>query len=252
MTDRLFAIEAGVGHKPIVFLHGFGGNHSAWNPMIAHFSRSHHVLAYDLPGHGGSLDFPDAGPVKRAVAAVLDDLKDRGHAEFHLVGHSMGGAVAALIALGQPDQVLSLTLFAPGGFGVEINTRLLHRYAAARTENEIRASLESMVGFANEISETTVAGFVDMRAMPGQSEKLVDMAQRLFVGGKQGAIGRDRLAELRMPVKVVWGTQDRVLPTRQAHRLPGSFAAHVFENTGHMLPDEIPSAAIDLIAQNIK
>lgn len=252
MSERLFAIEAGVGHKPIVFLHGFGGTHSAWNPMVAHFSRSHHVLAYDLPGHGGSVNFPGAGPVKLAVSAVLDDLKDRGHGQFHLVGHSMGGAIAALIGLGKPDQVLSLTLLAPGGFGVEINTRLLHRYAAACSESEIRTSLEGMVGFSNEVSETTIASFVEMRAVAGQSEKLISIAQRLFVGGRQGAIGRDKLAELRMPVKVVWGTQDRVLPTRQAHRLPGHIAGHVFEDTGHMLPDEIPSAVIDLIAQNIR
>jgi pyruvate dehydrogenase E2 component (dihydrolipoamide acetyltransferase) len=252
MAERLFAQEAGAGKKPIVFLHGFGATHFAWSPMVGHFSQSHHVLAYDLPGHGGSLDYPGAGPVKVGVAAVLGDLEARGLESFHLVGHSMGGAIAALMALRVPDKVLSLTLLAPGGFGTEINTRLLHRYAAARTAGEITACLEAMTGFATPIHDTTVQSFVAMRKTPGQSEMLAAIANALFTGGRQGAIGRDTLAELQMPVKVLWGTQDRVLPTRQAHRLPGHFAGHVFEETGHMLPDEIPEAVTKLIAENVR
>jgi pimeloyl-ACP methyl ester carboxylesterase len=53
-------------------------------------------------------------------------------------------------------------------------------------------------------------------------------------------------------VKVLWGTQDRVLPTRQAHRLPGRIGVHIFENTGHMLPQEIPDEAAYLILENTR
>lgn len=252
MADRLFASEAGTGQQTIVFLHGFGATHFAWGDMMAHFSRSHHVLAHDLPGHGGSLNYPGAGPVKVAIAAVLDDLKDRGLDRFHMVGHSMGGAVATLMTLRAPEKVQSLTLLAPGGFGSEINTRLLHRYAAAKSEGEILACLENMVGFSRPISAATLRSFSDMRKTPGQSDKLIEIANLLFADGKQGAIGRDKLAELQMPVKVLWGTQDCVLPTRQAHRLPGHIAGHVFEDTGHMLPEEIPQQVIGLVAENIR
>jgi pyruvate dehydrogenase E2 component (dihydrolipoamide acetyltransferase) len=55
-----------------------------------------------------------------------------------------------------------------------------------------------------------------------------------------------------MPTKVVWGAQDRVLPTRQAHRLPGHIAVHVFEGVGHMLPHEIPDAVARLIRENAR
>ncbi|MCP4318770.1 MAG: hypothetical protein GY789_22940 [Hyphomicrobiales bacterium] len=68
----------------------------------------------------------------------------------------------------------------------------------------------------------------------------------------QGTFRRNELAELPMPVKVLWGTQDRLLPTRQAHRLPPMFAAHVFENTGHMLIEERGADVVALIRQNIR
>jgi pimeloyl-ACP methyl ester carboxylesterase len=51
---------------------------------------------------------------------------------------------------------------------------------------------------------------------------------------------------------VIWGTQDRVLATRQAHRLPGRIAVHIFEGTGHMLPQEIPGDAAKLILENAR
>jgi pyruvate dehydrogenase E2 component (dihydrolipoamide acetyltransferase) len=53
-------------------------------------------------------------------------------------------------------------------------------------------------------------------------------------------------------VKVLWGTQDRIVPTRQAHRLPGRIAIHVFEDAGHMLPLEIPDEVAFLILENTR
>jgi pyruvate dehydrogenase E2 component (dihydrolipoamide acetyltransferase) len=51
-------------------------------------------------------------------------------------------------------------------------------------------------------------------------------------------------------VKVLWGMQDRVVPTRQAHRLPGRIAVHVFEEAGHMLPLEVPDDVAALILES--
>lgn len=248
----IFAAESGAGARTVVLLHGFGGTHRTWDAIAADLAADNHVLAYDLPGHGGSLDVADAGPAKIAVRAILGDLAERGLSHVHLAGHSMGGAIAAMMALADPDRVASLTLLAPGGFGDEINGRLLARYAAAREAGEIRAALENMYGWNNPVPDHAVETLVAARRVPGQAEKLVEISQGLARDGKQGVIPRDRLAGLTMPVKVLWGTQDRVLPTRQAHRLPPLFAAHVFEDTGHMLPDECTGDVIRLIRQNIR
>lgn len=252
MSATLFAHEAGEGGIPLVFLHGFGSNHSNWKDVQGAFAGSRRTIAYDLPGHGRSLGFPGDRAPKRISPALLADLTGRGVGKFHLVGHSFGGAIACLMAFAAADRVASLTLLAPGGFGSEINGRALARFAAARDAESVRHCLEDMFGWSNPISEEAVRMRSEIRQLPGQSEVLMEMVGHIARNGRQGVIAREAMASLDMPVKVLWGTQDRILPTRQAHRLPGNIAGHIFEDTGHMLIDEIPDPVIRLIRENIR
>lgn len=249
---RLFAKEKGDGPATIVFLHGFADTHEAWADIQDTLSSQARTIAFDLPGHGASLKYPDAGRTKVAVAAVLAEIADRKPGPVHLVGHSMSGAIAVLTALERSVDIASMTLLAPGGFGNEINHLLLQRHAEADDADTLRATLENMYGWNNPVRDETVARLVAMRNKPGQREKLIEISKTLSRDGKQGVIPREALMALELPVKVLWGTQDRVLPTRQAHRLPPMFAGHIFEDTGHMLPAEIPNAVIALIRQNIR
>jgi pyruvate dehydrogenase E2 component (dihydrolipoamide acetyltransferase) len=251
MTTPLFAAESGVGSKTIVLLHGFGGGHHVWDevgPRLAPFART---LAYDLPGHGLSLDFPAAGPAKVAARAVLADLTERGLGRFHLVGHSMGGAVATLMALADPQAIASLTLLAPGGYGPEINGPLLRSYAAASTRSNIRACLEAMSGKPAPSLDRTVDALWEMRGRPGQLAKLVEVAAAMTRDDRQGVIPHDRLGTLNMPVMVVWGADDTVLPVSQADGLPAHFHLHHVLGAGHMLPEEAPDLIADIIRRNI-
>ena len=114
MSDRLGARVMGNGGRTVVLLHGFGGSHSTWTDIQPALARDATVIAYDLPGHARSLDYPGAGPATVAAKAVAADLTAGGRGRVHLVGHSMGGAVATLIAMRSPERVASLTLLAPG------------------------------------------------------------------------------------------------------------------------------------------
>ncbi|RUM95544.1 alpha/beta fold hydrolase [Pseudaminobacter arsenicus] len=250
MTQKLFAAESGSGDQTVVLLHGFGGWHGIWNEITAALAAGSRVFAYDLPGHAGSLDWPDAGPAKVAARAILADLEARGIAKAHLVGHSMGGAIAALAALMQPDRAATLTLLAPGGFGEEINGPLLRRYAAARSREEISACLTLMSGPGFTLPDQAVDAFVKMRSAPGQTEKLVEIGAAITKDDKQGVIPRELLAGLTMPVAVAWGTEDTVLPYRQTVGLPGNFMLHSVGGAGHMLPEEVPGKVIDIIRRN--
>jgi pimeloyl-ACP methyl ester carboxylesterase len=252
VSTGLFAAEAGSGKKTIVLLHGVGGSSHAWRSIQSSLSAEAHTLAYDLPGHGKSLGVPQAGPAKLAAHAILADLSDRGIEEFHVTGHSMGGAVAALMALAEPRRVAALTLLAPGGFGEEINGRLLRRYAAARSADEIRDCLESMFGWPNPVPEDTVRVGAEMRAIPGQVEKLVEIVNAVTRGERQGVIGREQLAGLAMPVTVVWGQLDAVLPVHQTRDLPPRFGLHLVPDAGHMLPEEVPELVAELIRRNAR
>jgi pimeloyl-ACP methyl ester carboxylesterase len=248
---RLFAREVGSSAPAIVFLHGFGGSHDAWRAVADALAEEHRTIAYDLPGHGRSLHWPDAGPPKVAVGAVFSDLDARGIRKAHFVGHSMGGAIAALAAIGQPDRVASLTLLAPGGFGEEINGPLLRRYAAARSAAEIRECLEAMSGPQAVVDDDAVREAVEMRAASGQTEKLVEIAAAITRNDRQGAISRESLSALPMPVAAAWSREDSVLPYSQAEKLPPHFVLHSIEGKGHLLPQEAPVLVADIIRRTI-
>ena len=247
----LHGVERGSGDVPVVLLHGFGGSHAVWDGVVEGLGGARRTLALDLPGHAGSLGHEPAG-AGRAAGAVLADLDRRGLSRVHLVGHSFGGAVATLAALRDPARIGSLTLLAPGGFGSEINHRLLRRLATARSEAELELILEQCFGWGRDVTPGLAAQMAGERKAKGARAALLAIFGTFMEGGAQKTIPRDELKRLTMPVKVVWGTQDRVLPTRQAHRLPGHIAVHVFEEVGHMLPYEIPDAVVHLILENTR
>ncbi|MEW6632434.1 MAG: alpha/beta fold hydrolase [Pseudomonadota bacterium] len=247
MVPALHVTECGSGSKTIVFLHGFGGSHEVWRDLIAALGPGARMLAYDLPGHGRSLEFPGIG-AKSAARAILADLAGRRSGKIHLVGHSMGGAIATLAALADPERVASLTLLAPGGFGPEINGPLLRRYAAAADTDEIRACLAAMSGPGSTPPDHVVDMLLRMRAQPGQLQALVEMAAAMTKSDRQGAIPAEQLNTLDMPVMVVWGTEDPVLPVDQTEALPARFHLHHVLEAGHMLVEEAP----DVIAQAVR
>jgi len=236
---------------PLVLLHGFGGARAVWNDIVSALPVDRRTIAFDLPGFAESLDWPDAGHVGKAARAVETSLDHLGVDKVHLAGHSMGGATAVLFALNNPGRVRSLTLLAPGGFGSEINHRLLNRYAEASSREELEVLLEQFFGWQAPLPDGLVDTYWALRQKPGMRESLIRIAGAILDGDKQGVLPRDRLPWLGCPVKVLWGTQDRVVPTRQAHRLDGLVSTHIFEQVGHMLPEEIPAEAARLIAENI-
>ncbi|TGQ71325.1 MAG: alpha/beta fold hydrolase [Mesorhizobium sp.] len=250
MIPLLYAAERGAGSRTIVLLHGFGGCHDVWGDVSALLAPFARTLAYDLPGHGLSLDFPGAGPAKVAAKAVLADLAARQVQRIHLVGHSMGGAVATLMALAEPETVASLTLLAPGGFGPEINGPLLRRYASARDLAEIRACLAAMSGPGSPSPQHIADMLCEMRGRPGQLEKFVEIAAAMTRDDRQGVIPRDQFDRLAMPVMVAWGADDAVLPVTQSEGLPAHFHLHHVLDAGHMLVEEAPDLVAGIIRRN--
>ncbi len=234
---------------PIVFLHGFGGDFLAFQPLQIALAPEFPSLAFDLPGHGNAVDWPVIGSPKQAADAVTQSLDALNVDRLHLVGHSMGGAIASIIAIGDPDRVASLTLLAPGGFGPEINHRLLRRFAAVRTESEIAPVLEQFFGWRFPIPPEVAGLIAAARENPKLVENLQVIMETLVDGDVQRTFPKEKFADLGMPVKVIWGTQDRVLPTRQSHRFPGVVATHIFEDVGHMPHFEIPEETLRLIRE---
>ena len=238
--------------EALVLLHGFGGDGSVWDAVKAGLPAGLQMITVDLPGHGGSLNSDGRGGAGRMAKAILAGLDAAGVDQFHVAGHSMGGAVSALIAMRAGSRVKSLTLVAPGGIAKEINAELLARFSKAKSEAEMRACLSEMSGPGFAVPQAVIERAMAARLRPGAMDALGETYQAMFPDGPaegQGVLPGDALAALQMPVAVIWGTEDAVLPCPKPTALPASFAFNVLPGLGHMLPEEAPDAVMRVLEQ---
>ena len=129
---------------PIVFIHGFGADLNGWRPLVGRLPVAYSALALDLPGHGAS---PFAGETTLAAltAAVAAALAEEGVAAAHLVGHSLGGAVAAALMTAPGFRALSLALISPAGLGPEVNGAFIAGFLRARSEASLSPWMRELV-----------------------------------------------------------------------------------------------------------
>lgn len=235
---------------PLVLLHGFGGNMRAWNRVFPLVKDAVPLIIFDLPGHGRSIGSDGRGGAGRMAKAILQELHVQGVERFHLGGHSMGGAVAALIALRAPEAVLSLSLVAPGGMTPEINAALLEDFAEAETPAALEKIVRRMAGPEFDVAEGYFEAAAEFRRAPGAGAALRETYAAMFPDGPdkgQGVIPRAQLRDLPMPVFVLWGAADTVLPCPERQDLPDNFRLTVLPGAGHMLPEERPRDVADLL-----
>lgn len=234
--------KLGEGGETFLLIHGFAGDRSSWVATASGIARAGHTaIVPDLPGHGAT----------EAEAQSLDDLVKAmtGFANslpggLHLVGHSLGGAVATGIAERLGGKIKSLTLIAPAGTGREIDGGFIHGMAEATTAGEVAHLLRLLGPKADGLSDKALAGLAAQLAQG----RLKALAQALV--GPQGQkidILRPlaKLAET-LPVKALIGTDDRVIPASHAFNLPSAVAVH-FLPAGHMPHWDMPRETISLL-----
>lgn len=237
---------------PLVLLHGFGGGAHVWNDVMAGLPEGAPVIAYELPGHGGSLHEDGIGGAGRMAKAVLIDLERRGVARCHVAGHSLGGATAALMALRDPLRVKSLTLLAPGGFGPEINHQALAAYAFADSAAALQTALRAMAGPGFCFHEEVVRTLWVSRQVPGARDALWQVFEAILAGSppddrRQGTLPLIDLGRLAMPCHILWGLADGILPVGQADGLPEAITVERIAGAGHMLIDECQERVLSLL-----
>ena len=248
-----FALHRSGEGLPLVLLHGFGGDHTAWLSIVSRL-RGTPTLAYDLPGHGRSLDVPGGGRPSAMAKAVLADLGERGIERFHLAGHSMGGATATMVALRAPERLASLTLVAPGGFGPEIAIDTLRAWADATSDTALSRALKRMTAPGHITGAFEIARIAAMRRRPGQREMLREIVGGMAdENGRQGAFDRAKLREAFVTVRtsLVWGEADPVLPFSQGEGWGDALQLYAVPKAGHMLMEERAAAVAKAIKDTI-
>jgi pimeloyl-ACP methyl ester carboxylesterase len=219
--------------EPLVLVHGFGGELNTWRPLVASFRTHRPVLAVDLPGHGASraLSAPSLTALAEAVAETLAEERLSG---IDLIAHSLGAAVATEMADSPSLDIRSLFLIAPAGLGPDINGDFLAGFNRARSEQSLAPWLRLLVADPQALTPSFIQATVRLR----QDESLVraqaDLAQALFPDGTQAFSIQPALERLDIPVRVVFGTDDRIIPSRHTIGLPGLVAVHTLRGIGHM------------------
>ncbi len=227
-------LKVGEGEgTPLVLLHGFGGDINVWvfnQEALAAGGRT--VYAVDLPGHGGSTKDVGEGDLASLVDVVAGFMDEMGVEKAHLFGHSMGGAVAASFAIQHPERVQSLSLIASAGLGEEINGEYIEGFIAANRRKEMKSTLGLLFANPDLVNRQLVNDVIRFKRLDGVDEALRKLADNLFPDGKQADV--PDLSGVEVPMLVVWGREDKILPVSHSENAPGHARVEVLDGTGHM------------------
>jgi pyruvate dehydrogenase E2 component (dihydrolipoamide acetyltransferase) len=249
---RLRYLELGEGGGiPVLLVHGFGADLNTWMFTQPALAAGRRALALDLPGHGGSAKDVGAGDAESLTDAVEGAITGLGIERVHLVGHSMGGAIAVLAALRRPERVATLTLIAPAGLGAEINASFIDGFVRASRRRDATEVLGLLVDDPDLVSRSMVEDVLRYKRLDGVTAALTKIAEAWFGRGRQSLDLTTRIAELTMPVQLVWGRNDRIIPVAHAEALAARLPVHILAAAGHLPHMEKSGEANRLIGQFI-
>jgi pimeloyl-ACP methyl ester carboxylesterase len=256
-------VDVGSGdEEPVILVHGLGGQWQNWLENIPRLALDRRVVAVDLPGFGLTPE-PDDEKISipgygRCVNALCDKL---GLGRINLVGNSMGGFVAAEVAIQFPERVGRLVLVSAAGissaetlqapiltFGrvataIATNTVARHRRLASRPVTR-HLSLALVARHPRLLKpDFAYEGFFKGAGKPGFDNALRASLEYDF---------RDRLPDVKVPTLIVWGEKDSIIPVRDAdefERLIDDSRKLVMKDTGHIPMAERPVTFNDVLVE---
>lgn len=258
------AIDRSGEGPALALLHGVGTNRAIWHRAAPLLAASHTVLAPDLPGFG---DSSPTGPgfELTAVADVLAEaLAEQAGGPFDLVGHSLGGAIALVLADRHPRRVRRLVLSAPAGFTPRSRPVAEAAGALARAVVAARRVIGTPLAGSPLARRTLLAGAIHDASRLGADDA------RLMLGASRGASRfgaavrevagtdlRTELARLPAPVGAIWGERDAIIPPRTVDVLrecAGELPVETIPGAGHVSQIERPrefAAALERLLEQL-
>jgi pimeloyl-ACP methyl ester carboxylesterase len=243
---------------PIVLIHGITASSGTWEPVAQALAQRHTVLAPDLVGHGASAKPRGDYSMGAFASGIRDLLVSLEIGPATIVGHSLGGGVAMQFTYQFPERTQRLALVSSGGLGADLHGILraatlpgsefvIPLLASGRALSAGRAvgralgrvglrlgtdALEIARGHASLGDPETRAAFVQtLRASIDPTGQRVRATDRLYLA-------------TQLPVLIVWGARDRIIPVShgaRAHELVPDSRFEVFEHAGHFSHLDEPS-----------
>ena len=251
---RISYVGAGQDGDVVLLVHGYGGDRNSWLFLQEPLAARHRVYALDLPGHGTSAKDVGDGSVGTLAGTVLGVLDAIGAKSAHLIGHSLGGAVAVAAAARDPRRISSLTLIAPSGFGPEINAGYLRGFADAQTRRELKPVVGQLFADESLVTRQVVDDLLAYKRLDGVAVALHTLVDTLLDGDTQRIDSAAAIAAIggTLPVTVIWGRADQIIPATQAGSVAGA-VRQLLDGAGHLphmeRPAEVQAAIEETIAR---
>ena len=233
--------------EPVILIHGFGGDLNNWMFNQEALAGNHQVYALDLPGHGRSTKDVGDGSLDTLADVLNGFLRSLEISRAHLVGHSMGGGVALTFSLAHPAQAASLTLMGSTALGTEINNEYIQGFIAARRRREMKFHLQKLFSDPSLVTRQMVEDVLKFKRIDGVQDALRAVSDQFCSGGGQRVFLGKRLGELSMPLLVIWGKNDQIVPASHAQGLPDHIRTEIIPGAGHMVQMEVAGKVNRLI-----
>lgn len=249
---RLHVRDSGPRSAPaIIMLHGFGSSLETWEPWSRALSDDFRVIRLDLPGAGLSSPDPTNVYTDARTIELIVGLMDRlGVGKATLVGNSIGGRIAWTMAARRPDRVERLVLISPDGFAspgfdygkapkvgaaVDLMQRALPRVL-------VRMNLAPSYGDPSRLTPAVVDRYWELLLAPGVRGALLERMRQTVLEDP-----RPLLSRIEIPVLVMWGRKDRLIPFANSadylDSLPDSRLV-AFDDLGHVPQEERPEESL--------
>ena len=257
-------VYAEAGSGPVLLLvHGMAGSFENWRAVMEPLAREHTVIAPDLPGHGASVAGGGDYSLGALAAGLRDLLVALGHERATLVGHSLGGGIAMQFGYQFPEMTERLVLVSSGGLGPRSAGSCARPPSRAPTSSSRRppapgravgAALGrglAAVGLQPSPDVAEVArGYASLRDAERRAAFLAALRSVVGVGGQRVHAGDRLYLAAGIPVLIVWGARDPIIPVqhgRDAHEaIPGS-RLEVFDGVGHLPQLEAPARFVAVV-----
>jgi pimeloyl-ACP methyl ester carboxylesterase len=243
--------DTGAGETALVFLHHWGGSSLTWEGVASRLRTDFRCIAIDARGAGDSqapaVGFSTHDHATDALNVISALSLDR----YILVGHSMGGKAAQLLASSRPSGLVGLVLVAssplsPMAIG---DAQRVQMKAAYQSEDAVEWTLSNVL-LGSPVSAA------DRRQLIADALRLSPEARLGWIETGSREDLRAFAAKVEVPVTIVAGTLDRVDPIEvvKSHIVPSypGAAAHFLADKGHLLPVEAPEAIANLISSSAR
>ena len=249
-------LQSGDG-PPLLYLHGIGG--LEWDPFLERLASSHRVIAPRTPGFGGSTGSESLSDIHDLVYFYLDFLDALDLRDMPIVGHSLGGMIAAELAVVQPERFTEVVLIAPLGLWdpehpvldfFSVQPAELARAMYFDQESEAAKALASTPqAKLPEVDPDTEEGQAVINFYVERAKSMSTAAKYLWPIPNKGL--SKRLHRLTQPTLLIWGAHDAICPPAYGHDfmdvLPDGIL-HLVPRAAHMVHVEQPDAVVELVA----